>query len=487
MKINKITAILFLSLFIGLSYVQHSPSIKLDIQGIHTWRQSQTMWNIRNFVRYDNNILNPRINRFNVGKDNILRYEFPLMQWGIAQLQKLFGEEIAIVRKSVFTIGILSIFTIFFITYLIFNNWLTATFSAILFQYSPVFYYYTINPIPDNLALAFGLIYILFIIKHRKSNRIRHLTISSIALMLSTMCKLPYLMFSIISIFFFIKDVYEAKKISPRLYKYALIQAAILIPAFCWYIWVIPGWVGNPILTGQLNEGFILSEYFYIAKYHLVKMFPHILLSIPIWILLVIGFINLYCKWKNYKWVFALITITFFYLFVEFKPIGVVHDYYMLPFLPWLFIIISFGVDRVNQSRYGYILMIILCIWSSIYTSTKTKNKWSIQYSYFNPDVFTYSENLKNAIPDNEKCIILNDISGYIFSYRIDKMGYVFNNDYLPISWIDDMVKNYDIKYMYSDSRKIDESEQFQDYLDTLILRKGSIKLIKLKIPDDNK
>lgn len=441
------------------------------------------MWNIRNFVRHDNSIFNPRVNTFNGGKDNLLRYEFPLMQWSIAQIQKVFGEDIRIVRISLFIIGLISILSFVIIINHIFNDWHTAIFSAILLQYSPVFYYYTINPIPDNLALAFSFVYIAFILKHRKSSKKHHLIIASLALMFASLCKLPFLMVSIISISFFLTDIKKDKKILLRLRQYALPQFSFLLPTIAWYSWAIPTWSGNPVLTGQLNEKFILSEYLDIFIYHCIIMFPCILISLPIWIVTFMGLKNYSKKWKEQRWLITLMGVTFLYLILEFKPIGKAHDYYMLPFLPWIFILVGYGVSRILKFKNGILFICLTCIFSSIYTAKTAKNKWSIEKSHFNSDVFFFSEELKNVVPNDEKCIILNDISSYIFSYRIDKMGYVFKSDYLPIEWIDDMVRNYNVSYMYSDSRKIDESLELKKYIQEVILHKGSIKVVKLRLP----
>ena len=81
-----------------LSTIMHRGKFNKELSGIHTWRQTQTQWNIRNFYRHDHNILNPRVASFNGGKDNIYRYEFPIMQWCIAQLQRPFGEGIIVTR-----------------------------------------------------------------------------------------------------------------------------------------------------------------------------------------------------------------------------------------------------------------------------------------------------------------------------------------------------------------------------------------------------
>ena len=90
-------------------------------------------------------------------------------------------------------------------------------------------------------------------------------------------------------------------------------------------------------------------------------------------------------------------------------------------------------------------------------------------------------ETLRNLVPNDEKCIMLNDVSTYVFSYLIDKQGYIFQDDYLPMAWIEDMVKNNHVHYMYSDSRKVDGSPEFQPFVESIIFEKGTMKVFKLK------
>ncbi|MBP8086426.1 MAG: hypothetical protein KAY48_03995, partial [Saprospiraceae bacterium] len=77
---NNIRALLIVVSAVLISTFLHLHVFTLPIQGKDTWRQSKTAWNIRYFVRHDANILNPRQPYLN-GEDNIVRYEFPLMQW----------------------------------------------------------------------------------------------------------------------------------------------------------------------------------------------------------------------------------------------------------------------------------------------------------------------------------------------------------------------------------------------------------------------
>jgi hypothetical protein len=63
-------------------------------------------------------------------------------------------------------------------------------------------------------------------------------------------------------------------------------------------------------------------------------------------------------------------------------------------------------------------------------------------------------------------------------------MGFNFNNDHLPHGWIDDMMKNNGVRYMYSNSRKVDADTSFIPYVDSILYEKGNYKVIKLKNRD---
>ena len=159
------TAIMILWLSFFVVFFLHRNILTLDVQGAHAWRQCQTMWNVRNFVRHDANILNPRVSYFNGGKENILRYEFPVLQYSIAMVLKLTGEKVYIVRLLMFLVAIFTSFGFFYLLKDIFDHNLSALIGTFLFQLSPLFYYYSWNPIPDSLALCGAIWYLHLILK----------------------------------------------------------------------------------------------------------------------------------------------------------------------------------------------------------------------------------------------------------------------------------------------------------------------------------
>ncbi len=480
---NVAMGILILTL-LGSLYV-HKNILTQEIQGAHSWRQCQTMWNIRNFVRHDSNILNPRVSHFNGGKDNIYRYEFPIMQWTIAQIEKITSEDIFVVRIFLFLLGAIGVLGMYYLANQIFNNKIVAVLTAHFFQYSPLFYYYGLNPIPDNLALVASIWYLYFILVFNKSKSQLHLIFAVCLLLLASLSKLPYLMFGVVSFYIFIVDLIKTNPNFKKIMIFGLIHAIILIPTFMWYAWVIPGWKGNTVLSGIFEYQLDFHEYKEIFKYHITQMFPRILLYPTVWPLMAIGLIGIWFQKVNKGWLIGLVSITFLFLFLEFNAINIVHDYYLMPFLPWLYVIIGSGIAVLLKLKKPIFLIVFgfLFFYASNNTTKSTDSKWTNKHDAFNPDVYKYQKELKEVVPRDELCLILNDESTYIFSYLIDKMGHVVHSDNLNIGWIGDMIDNYGLTYMYSDSRKIDQNPEIAPFIDTLLLSAGSINVYKLRDP----
>jgi len=98
-------------------------------------------------------------------------------------------------------------------------------------------------------------------------------------------------------------------------------------------------------------------------------------------------------------------------------------------------------------------------------------------------DLYQYREDFRKAAPNNAKCIILNDESTYVFSYLIDKQGFIFNTSNLDPGWVSDMIDNKGATYMYCNNRKVDENPEISKFFESLVLQQGIIKVFKLKPP----
>lgn len=476
-------------IIIFISLLCHLPYFSIDLQGHHAWRITQTGWNIRNFVRHDFNIFHPRVSHFNSQfEENLYLFEFPLMQWLVASVQRVTGESIWILRGCMFIIGTWGIMGMFRLSTLVFGRTIWSQLTTFAFAFGPVYYYYMINPLPDVFALASGIWFIYFVLEYYINNKNRAIVAAAICLAVSVLTKLPYIIFTIIPIYYFFNDQLRAKKILKKQITAAIILLTSILPAFFWYKYTLPFWAGQNIVTGVFGFDLNWVEFKNIFTWYFKEYFPRDLLSPILMVLFLAGVY--YLKNSTYKkgWIHALIGVTLFYVIFEFKAIQTAHDYYLMPLLPWIYITLGFGIRGIwkNWNR-GKIIVIALLALSPIYNLAALNKYWSAAKTPLGKDAAIHREALKNAVPDDALCIILNDRSHFIFTYQIDKMGFVFKDDDLPTAFVKDMIIRQGAEYMYSDSRIVDEREDIKVFLDSMIVEAGNIKVWKLVDKEDLK
>lgn len=470
------------------SLLLHTPLLQDEIRGWHAWRQAQTVWNIRNFERHDANILNPRVSHFNSGDGNIVRYEFPIMQWSIAMVQRVVGDHIAVIRGCVFLMTLLSIWG--------FYRWLLvldmgprlAALGAVLLLFSPLLHTYAVSPLPDILALAGAIWYLYGTLAYVRKPGWGSLLLSSLALLVATGAKLPFLLFSIVSIYLFFQSIVLTRRLSVDMLRMAAVQLLLVAPALAWYAWVMPTWTGNPIVAGIFDANADWNLIGDILAFYAGTMLPSVVLN-PILVLPFLGgFFFLKKVLPNPGWIYGLLVLTVLYVVLECTALGTFHDYYFLPFLPWMYLMVVVGIKglalrypRIDTLATGIVLSVAVVVVSHLLVM----HKWALKHSGYNNDLYIHREKLQSVVPDTSLCAILNDPSYYQFSYMIDKMGYIFQNDYLPAPWLADMIDNKQVRYLYSDSRVVDESPDIQPYLDTLLLEAGTIRVFRLVAPNE--
>lgn len=486
-QLNKtqLLGVLF-GLIFAVSFLMHMRWMTVEIQGIHAWRQTQTAWNIRNFCRHDANIFNPRVAHFRDIDNNILRYEFPIMQWTIGMVQRIVGEHVIVIRLSMFLIGIWLAFGFYWLLRTLEFEMIPAFLGSLFFYFSPVIYYYQINPMPDLMALGGAIWYVHFILKYEKTRQRKDLILAAVFLLLATLCKLPFLMFSIISIHFFLGNIFRKTVPFLQLVRDAAIQLFIIVPALAWYAWVMPHWEGNGILAGIFANQIDHERTMFILKYHLNRMWPHELLYKAVWIPAIIGLV-LWHRMKQLRWMYSLVFITFVYWILQFNMIATAHDYYMMPFLVWLFILVAIGAKFLYELPWniGKYALVALAVMGSYQTYKTSEWKWFIQSTMLEIDVLSHREALKDLLGKDAKCVMLNDDSLHIFPYQIDKMGYVIYRDQLDPLNLRDMITMGNARFLYSTSRIVDEKPEIQAYLKQQILEAGKVRVFELKMREE--
>jgi len=468
-----------------LSVLMHFNIFTRDLVGVHVWRQTQTQTNIENFAKEDFNILNPRVN--NLGRNDVFRMEFPIMQWLYACFYKIFGDHIIISRILSFITGLFCVWGIYRLLFSVFNRESIALIGAWCFNFSPLFFYYTMNPLPDNFAMCAAIWGMAFFFGWTRTQKTSHLILSAALIGISVLAKLPFIIclggIGAYVIWGLLKKTINIKT--------ALLVATVfiisLIPAAVWYLSVIGTWQGNRITTGVLSaKKGDLSTFFDIMQFHLISTMPELMVNYGALLFFLAGWFMLF-KNKAFKnSLFPALAFwgicTILYFFFEINMIAKTHDYYLFPFMPLLFLLVAYGAEQLlllKNKGLKIFFSFALCI-LPVTAFLRAHHRWNLEDPGFNVDLYTYKAELRHAVPDTSLCVVGNDISGYIFLYYLDKKGWNFNNDTLNGNNLSILI-NKGARYLYSDSRKVDEDAGVKNLLDKKLMQKGSIAVYSLK------
>jgi 4-amino-4-deoxy-L-arabinose transferase-like glycosyltransferase len=465
-----------------LSLVLHARMLNRDLVGVHVWRQAQTQTVVNNFVTESMNILEPRINN-HAHTDRIYRMEFPIMQWVFALFYKVLGQHIMISRILTLLIGFVTIWGIYRLCFIIFNHKAAGVIAAWALSFSPVFYYYTINPLPDNFALCCGVWALVFFFRYVQTQQSGHILLSGVFLCLATLAKLPFVVYGSVAAAYWL--MYRIERKGNR-WTPLIVYFLVLLPAMAWYIAVIPGWTGNGVVAGVLNTStYTVAGVLHILTGTLVSMLPEMLLNYAATPLFIAG---LYYFTKGKLWRhryfkplrLLLIAVSAYYFF-EINMIALVHDYYLFPFLPLLFIAVAYGAFRLlaTDKKWQRVAVSILLVAMPLLAMARIDGRWSTDNPGFNKVYYHQKKELRKLVPVGEYCVVGNDESGFIVLYYLDRKGWTYKSD---------MLNEHDLRYfitcgagyLFVDGAA-DENPGIMQLTDGIIYQKEGLKVYKLK------
>lgn len=452
-----------------------------DIMGIHAWRQTQTMTVVENFAAEDMNILDPRINSRGDG-DGIFRMEFPLMQWIFAWFYKWFGSELIIARILTFLISLFSVLGFYRLLREYKQSELISALGAWCLAWSPMLFYYSVNPLPDNLALCFAIWSFVFLKQHQRDSSFQSLAFFSLFLSLATAIKLPFILFGAGYIPLFIERL-KSENTNNGMAK-SLILGLILLPAAAWYLWVIPQWTNAALIGGAgAEQSFDYQSALNTIWGTIYSLTPELFINYGSVLFFLSGigfFFRKRDKISSFKIELTMLFFISLYYLYEVNMIGLVHDYYLFPFLPLMFLIVAVGVKLVIEHPstwlrcVGIFALVILPLTAYL----RAEGRWTPMGN--EAAILQHKEELRNLIPNDALVVVGNDPSTHIFLYHIHKKGWTFEQDWLT----SDELKNHidkGAKFLYSNTNFVDQNEGINQFLKEPIFDKDGIRVYSLK------
>lgn len=477
-----------LVVIILLSLLMHLKIFNRDLVGFHVWRQTQTQNTILSFAEEDPNILNPRRNERG-NSDGIFRMEFPLSQWITALPVRAWGNDVIWSRISNFMFGILSVIGVFYLTKLLFKQSSIALAASWILSFTPVFYYYIINPLPDNLALTFSIWGLFFLVRWHQAAKTLDFIWMIVLFSLAGLCKLPFgLIFILPVVLVLLPYIFKEQEFSSLLI-WGLIIFIGIIPILSWYLWVIPEWRGNGIVSGIFSmDDQQKSQFWYYLWYNLRTNIPELVVglsSLPFFVYGLVSTPKLWRKSKQLSIAFGSFMLLISILMVfEMNMIEKAHDYYFLPYLPFFVLISTYGLNQfcrlAKQKSWLWIPIIFLILSMPAYSYSRIQSRWD--RIGINEDLLKYKNELRAAVPDTALVCVGNDLSHHIFLYYVKKKGWAFEQDWMSKQKLEGLIRQ-GCEYLYCDSRHVDQNPDIQSIFGMKVATFGNINVYKLIDP----
>lgn len=472
-------------LLICLEFIMHFSVFGRDLIGFHVWRQTETQTVINNLAEADGSLFDPKVN--NMAYENrSLRKEFPLMQWIFAQVQKISGSEIISSRLLSFFIGCGTLVFIFLWLRILIKEPLIAALTTWCLGFSPSFYYYLVCPIPDNFALMLGVAGLWSSARWHQNSSSGLMVLTAFFIGLSTLVKLPFILLLVYPGIIIIRAAQKQRTLSLFLIN-GFILLAGLIPALIWYTSVIPTWEGNGIVQGAFGGDFSFREWWGYLRHNMISVLPELVLNYGSVLFFMAGLYIVFSRkghTSDHFWpLFWTGSGTIAYFLFELNMIKNVHDYYLFPMFPFIFLLVGIGLKSLwNKQGFKWrILCVVLILILPFLAYLRINQRWNLERNPgFNPVFLEHKQNLRAIIPEDALVITGNDNSTFIHLYYLDRKGWVYSENNLSQSNLQAMI-DLGAQFILTDSPEIWNHPDLKIYFNEEVWSHPDLKVFSLQ------
>jgi hypothetical protein len=394
-KQNFITNLLLLC-FITILFYLNAYNLTLSKRPAitHQWRQTDCLSITKNFYEEGMSFFSPKIH-FQGGTGGKAVSEFPILNYTVAGLWKIFGEHEYIYRMLEYLIFVIAMCTLFNTLIRSKVSPLYAFFIVSIFLTSPLLVYYSFNFIADVPALSFAIMGFCFLFSFINTKIIKYfyfaLVFSTLAVLIKASAIVPIallLFFSFIDIFNFNKFFRTERLFTKKAFPITFIILSIGL-VIAWYKYAVyyNGGSSNGVFLltvlpiWEMPEEAILNNLQVLFN----VMFP-IFFSKPMFFLFFTAIIFVYSNFKKltgflmYCMVFSTLFFIFYLLF--FFQVFNAHDYYLnnLMIYPVVTFVCVGDIIFKMEFKNNYInffrsFVVILIIFNSLYSAAVFRSR----------------------------------------------------------------------------------------------------------------
>ncbi|MFM2376959.1 MAG: hypothetical protein RLZZ165_2056 [Bacteroidota bacterium] len=471
--------------FPALSLAMHSFLFDLPLQGIHAWRQCETASNITLFATGGHDILSPHVYNL-IWEDGLKRMEFPVMQWLFSLAVQVFGDHVFVLRLLSWMLGFLTMVGFMQCPQLLLRDRFIAIAGAWCWMFSPVIFYYCINPLPDNFSLMCAVWGMAAFLKWYRSARIWAMMGCFACIAIGTSAKLPFVLFIALPFGALLGDLIQKR--GRNLLGVALLGLcglAMMAPALAWYIWVIPQWTGNGVVSGILDlTAEDLPEILSILRHDLFSMLPELLVNYASLVFFLWG---IWRVWGDRLFrhrlalPFGMLAVSAIAYFIfEINMISTIHDYYLFPFLPGIFLLVAIGFQDLAYSGKRWVkrLSVLALLILPVTAGLRAYSRWSGKD--LPKGLLENLEASRAVVTPDAKIIFGNDFSPHISLYHLRHFGWTVDEPDLNSERFHAYVQQ-GAQFLYSNSRSLEKNGIVSPHLAEKIGEWGELWVWRLK------
>lgn len=480
--------ILFVYLVIVVS---HLPFMNEPPRSVHVWRQAMTVAMARNLAEEGLNPLQPKVDR-RYDTNGITGSQFLSYEFGLGVLFKLFGFKESLHRWWSLLFYLLIAGGMHAFVFEITKNRMYAFAGGWMLAFSPELFYHGINALPDILALAAMLWSLVYLLRWQEDRKSGCLWLFFGCITLAGLTKLQFLSAGIWALVLFLSALYKKELKPAQIAVWVFGGIFSLASTAAWYIYA--RYLTK--VSGLFEVGLVLNIEKDLNRVKTI-LFQNIISDLPE---LLLGFGSaFFFLWglftflkERYRHPYLVILILWSLLILVFHYLVLaqmeVHQYYMLSYLPMLFLVAVFGYSRLYRN-YRKIAVVVLMLAPIIAGLRIIPARWmpskeGVLESFYDNEtraqisaLFSREERIV-AGPDVSGCInfYFTHTKGFGFNYGLEKLSDTLNNGQYRI---EDYIKRGASKILITDTSYFNDPV-IQPYLKRILFKNDELMVGEL-------
>lgn len=421
--------LVFIGVLALLQLILHLSAIRQMPGSVHAWRQCNTLSMSRNFYDESMDIRYPRVDE-RLDTDGITGSPFPVYEWTLACIYKVFGFNHFYHRWFSFFIFIACLWGMYGLLELFFKDRNSAALGTWAFSFIPEYFYHQVNALPDILALSLMVLGLFFHLKNRQATA-GFALFPWILLGLAALVKMQFFI-GVLFVLIYEGVLAKNKQLGTKSFMMSVAAGIVCISAVqLWYAHANKLMYLNDLKEYTLDFSWpaSISVLLISTINFLISDFPEMILGYALFPFFLAGtvWVLKHAKTPNlFKLPMLVYGLCLLAWFILMNNKIVVHQYYLLVSLPFLVIIATAGIKFLSYNYTTWVAIIILFItpvlaFARIYPSRWAQGKSGIPSALLNSKS---REKLSNAIPNSSKCIVGPDPSTTIYFYYLHKKGF---------------------------------------------------------------